>query len=178
MDESKVFEKYPVWMILVYYFFSFSVYAAGLYLVYLVFPLFSLLLFIYIMFLEVQVLREGCVRCYYYGKRCVCGKGKLAELLMKKDEKRKFNEKKLTMKNFIPSMLPMLVALISGIYLIFINLPGLDFLIIGLTIWPLLVTFLGNPVIYGKMACPHCRQRELGCPACEFFMKTEKKGKK
>lgn len=157
-------------------FFSFSVYLSGLYLLYLILPLFALLLFVHILYLEISVLRNGCTRCYYYGKRCTCAKGKVAKLFFRKDEKRKFNERKMTVKNFIPNMLPAIVTLIAGIYLVIQGLPNINFLIIGLAVWPLIVTFLGNPVIYGKMACPHCKQRELGCPACEFFMKMDKKG--
>ncbi|UCC92033.1 MAG: hypothetical protein JSV39_02115, partial [Candidatus Aenigmatarchaeota archaeon] len=167
--EEETFERYPAWMILVYYFFSFSVYLAGLYLLYLIWPFFALLLFIYILYLEVSVLREGCVRCYYYGKRCVCAKGKVAGVFFKKDEKRKFYEKEVTMKHMIPSMLPMIITLIAGIYLVIQSLPNINFIVIGIAVWPLIVTFFGNPIIYGKLACPHCKQRELGCPVCEFF---------
>ncbi len=164
------YESYPVWTALVYYFFSFSVYFAGLYLLYLIHPLLMLPLIAIILYLEISVLRNGCSRCYYYGKRCVCAKGKVAELFFKKSE-RKFNERKLTMKNFIPSMMPMIAAIVGGGYLVFTGLPALNPVIMALTVWPLLVMSLGNPAIYGKMACPHCKQRQLGCPACEFFMK-------
>jgi len=176
--KPKTFESYPAWMILVYYLFSFSVYLAGMYLTFLVWPLFSLAFFVYIFYLEIKVLREGCVRCYYYGKRCVCGKGKVAKMFFKKDEKRKFYEREIKMKDMIPSFLPMLITLVAGIYLVILGLPSINFLVIGIAVWPLIVTFLGNPIVYGKIACPHCKQRELGCPACDFFMKMEKKGKK
>lgn len=175
---GKTFEKYPAWMILVYYLASFSVYLAGLYLVYMIWPVFALFLFVYILYLEISVLREGCARCYYYGKRCVCAKGKVAKVFFKKDEKRKFYEKEITMKHMIPSMLPMVITLIAGIYLVIQGLPSINFIVIGIAVWPLIVTFFGNPIIYGKIACPYCKQRELGCPACDFFMKMEKKGKK
>ena len=82
------------------------------------------------------------------------------------------------MKDMIPSFLPMIVTIIAGIYLTYMSWPNFSLVIIGLTMWPLIVTFFGNPIIYGKMSCPHCKQRELGCPACDFFMKMEKKGKK
>lgn len=175
---GKTFESYPVWMIFVYYLVSFSIYLSGLYLTYLILPLFALVFFIYILFLEIQVLREGCVRCYYYGKRCVCGKGKIAKVFMKKDTKREFNEKEITMKDMIPSMLPTFVALIAGAYLTYQSWPNFSFIVIGLAVLPLILTFFGNPILYGKIACPHCKQGKLGCPACEFFMKMEKKGKK
>ncbi len=147
-------------------------------MLYLIWSFFALLLFIYILYLEISVLREGCVRCYYYGKRCVCAKGKIAKVFFKKDEKRKFGDKEVKMKDMIPSFIPMIVTLIAGIYLVIQGLPNINFLVIGLAVWPLIVTFFGNPIVYGKLACPHCKQRELGCPVCEFFMKMEKKGKK
>lgn len=172
------FESYPAWMIFVYYFASFTVYLAGLYLLYLVWPIFAPLLLIYIIYLEISVLRDGCVRCYYYGKRCVCGKGKIAGLFMKKDTKKKFYQRELSMKDFVPSMLPMIISLIAGGYLIYQGLPEFNFLILGIAVWPLIVTFLGNPIVYGKIACPHCKQGKLGCPACEFFIKKDKKDNK
>jgi len=173
MVNDKKFESYPVWMALVYYFFNFSVYCAGLYLLYLIHPLLTLPLFAIIVYLEVSVLKNGCTRCYYYGKRCVCAKGSVAKLFFRKSD-RKFNERKITGKSMIPSFLPTIVTVIAGLYLIWMKLPAIDPVIILLAAWPLIETLLGNPIIYGKMACPHCKQRELGCPACEFFMKKGK----
>ena len=172
--QTVTFENYPAWMIFVYYLVSFSVYLSGLYLTYLILPLFALAFFIYIMFLEFQLLREGCVKCYYYGKRCVCGKGKIAKMFFKKSEK-KFNEKEMTMKQFIPSMLPMIISLIAGAYLTYQSWPDFSYIVIGLAVLPLIITFFGNPILYGKVACPHCKQGEMGCPACDFFMKKDKK---
>jgi hypothetical protein len=176
--KEKLFESYPLWMTFVYYLVSLLIYLPGLYLTYLILPVFAILFFFYIMYLEIQVLREGCRRCYYYGKRCVCGKGKIAKVFMKKDTKVKFNEKEVTGKSMIPSMLPPFFALIAGIYLTYMSWPNFSFIIVGLAIIPLIVTFLGNPILYGKIACLHCKQGKLGCPACDFFMKMEKKGEK
>lgn len=162
-------------MIFVYYLVSFTVYLSGLYLLYLIWPILSALLLIYLIYLEISVLRDGCVRCYYYGKRCVCGKGKIAKLFMKKDTKKKFNYKELSMKDFIPSMIPTIIALIAGGYIIYTSLPEFSFIILGIAIWPLIATYVGNPIVYGKLACPHCKQGELGCPACDFFFKKDKK---
>jgi hypothetical protein len=176
--EGGTFERYPAWVVIVSNLISLSVCLAGVYLLYLIWPLFALLFVIYMIYLEVSVYREGCVRCYYYGKRCFSGRGKIAKLLFKKDEKRKFYEREVKMKHMIPSFLPMVITLIAGIYLVIQGLPNINFMVIGIAIWPLIVMFFGNPIIYGKLSCPHCKQREFGCPSCEFFMKMEKKGKK
>ncbi len=49
--------------------------------------------------------------------------------------------------------------------------PGHDDKGLAASLWPVLVMAAGNPVIYGKLACPHCKQGRIACPACEFFMK-------
>ena len=110
--------------------------------------------------------------CWYYGKACASGRGKLAPLLHKKGESKKFSEKDMSMKDMIPHFLVSIIPAITGVYLL---IQSFDLLVLGLAAWPLIVTFLANPIIYGKMSCPYCRQRKMGCPACEFFMKKEKK---
>lgn len=38
----------------------------------------------YILILEVRVLKTSCVDCYYFGKVCASGKGKLASLFFRR----------------------------------------------------------------------------------------------
>ena len=171
-EKPGCYESYPAWVVIVSNLVTFSVYGAGLYLLYLVWPWLGLLFLIYLLWLEDSVLREGCVCCWYYGKACASGRGKLAPLLHKKGESKKFSEKDMSMKDMIPHFLVSIIPAITGVYLL---IQSFDLLVLGLAAWPLIVTFLGNPIIYGKMSCPYCRQRKMGCPACEFFMKKEKK---
>ena len=35
----------------------------------------------------------------------------------------------------------------------------------------ILLTTLGNAIVRGSLACKHCMQRELGCPAEKLFSK-------
>jgi hypothetical protein len=35
----------------------------------------------------------------------------------------------------------------------------------------LVLAFAGNAAIRGSMACKFCKQRKLGCPACEMMVK-------
>lgn len=166
------FEKYPLWTVLVANFAIFSVYGAALYLVYAVRPIFALPFIIYVVYLEASVYVEGCANCCYYGKMCAFGRGKLAGIFVRKGDPKKFTEKTVSFKDFLPSSMVTVIPLIAGAWLL---LQGFSWLVIGLMAWPLVVTFLGNPVVYGKMACPNCRQAALGCPVCRFFMEKEKK---
>jgi hypothetical protein len=37
-----------------------------------------------------------------------------------------------------------------------------------------LLTFIGNGLVRGSLACKYCKQREIGCPAEQLFNKKKK----
>lgn len=171
MKES--FERYPTWIVIITNLVNFSIYASGTYLLWQINPILAALFLIYLLYLEATIYKEGCACCYYYGKLCAFGRGKLAKLFLKKDNPKKFCEREIGFKEMAPQFLVSLIPLAAGIFLL---LKGFDWLILGVTAWPLVIMFLGNPIIYGKLACLHCKQSQICCPACEFFMKRAKKG--
>lgn len=176
--QKKGFECYPLWMVLLYNIAAWSIPAAGLYLLYIIHPVLSVLLLIDVIYLESSIYREGCANCYYYGKRCVSGRGLFVKLLLKKGDPKKFTEKDVSFKDMLPSMVPSVATIIAGIYLL---ITSFSWLILVLTVWPVIVWFFGNPIVYGELACPNCKQAILGCPVCEMFKKqaleAEKKKK-
>jgi hypothetical protein len=174
VNKAKVFENYPTWMVFVTNLVSVSVYLDSLFLIYLVWPVLVIPFFIYMVCLELSVYREGCVNCYYYGKVCAFGRGKTAKIFLRKGDPKKFTEKTVGFRDFLPSSLVSIVPLAAGILLL---LQEFDWIILGLMVWPLIVMFLGNPVIYGEMACPNCKQAQICCPVCEFFKKRAQKKK-
>ena len=169
--QPKGFESYPLWMVLVYNLISLSVYFAGLYLLYLVRPWLALLFFIYILYLEVRTYKEGCVNCYYYGKVCVAGRGKIAKLFFKKGDPKNFCKRAVSFKDFIPHLLVSIIPIVAGIYLLIMDF---RWFILVLTVWPVIVWFAGNPIIYGELACPNCKQCQICCPVAQYFIKKEK----
>jgi len=171
-NQTEKYENYPAWIVLVYNLIAFSIYAAGLYLSYLIWPWLALAFLAYAIYLEVAIYREGCRYCYYYGKICVAGRGKIAKFFMKKGDPRKFTEKTVEFKDFIPTFLFSIMIIAAGIYLLIFR--GFDWIILGITLWPVII-FFGNQITYGQLACPHCKQGEVGCPACEYFMKAQEK---
>jgi hypothetical protein len=38
-------------------------------------------------------------------------------------------------------------------------------------IYPVFSWFAVNPILYGKLACLHCKQGSICCPALKFFTK-------
>jgi hypothetical protein len=173
--ETGCFDSYPAWIVLVTNLVSLSVYLAGLYLLYLIWPVLSLVFLLYILYMEFSLYREGCRHCWYFGKACAHGKGRIASVFFRKGKPEKFTDREFEAKDFIPHFMVALVPIAAGIYLL---LGGLDVLIAALAVWPLIATFVGSPLIYGRLACPHCRQGDLGCPACDFFLKKSRKKKK
>lgn len=176
MNNPRLHENYPLWKVLIYNLVILSVYAVGLYLMFRLHKIAGVLFLIYILFIEFSVYREGCRYCYYYGKRCVAGKGKIVPLIFKKGNQKKFCEKTLSFKDFIPSSLIVFIPVIAGICLM---IKDFNWVVLCLTLWPLIVNFIGNPIVYGEIACPHCKQGAKCCPAYEYFMKNyEPRGKK
>jgi len=170
---AKIYDKgFPLGTVLIMNFFMVTTYAAGVWLFSLINIFLGALFLIFIIYIESSVYREGCKYCFYYGKRCAFGRGLLAPLFMKKGDPKKFCEHELTRKDFIPTMLPAFLPLVAAVYIIFTQ--GFSWVVTLLGAYPFIVSFLGNPIFYGRMACPHCKQGSICCPAMEFFMKREK----
>ena len=92
--------------------------------------------------------------------------------LFKKGDPRRFCEKQVTWKNLLPQIMVTVFPLIGGAYLLWTSF---EWLILGLMLVPVIIWFLGNPLVYGKLACPHCRQGRICCPANDFFGKKVEK---
>lgn len=175
-NKPEAYEKYPLASVLISNLVYLSIYVIGIYLLYLIYPIFSLLFLIYILIMEYSIYKSGCSCCYYYGKRCAFGRGKIAPIIVKRKNPKEFCKKQVSFKKLIPSLLIVFIPVIAGIYLM---IQDFKWEILILTIWILAINFIGNPIIYGNLACPHCKQGRTCCPACEYFMKTyEPRGKR
>lgn len=128
----------------------------------------AVLYLISILAFEYRLLSKHCVNCYYYGKTCGFGKGRLSSLFFKKGDPSKFCEKEMSWKDVIPDLLLSLVPLLIGIVLIIIKF---DFLLLFAVILIIALTTIGNGFIRGRLTCHYCKQRESGCPAEKLFNK-------
>ena len=169
--KKKIYDNFPAWMIFIVNILTLLVYVAGAYIMFKLNLITGILYIIYLIILEFQVYREGCRYCFYYGKLCAFGKGAIAALFFKKGNPKKFCERKLSIKDFIPQLLVVLVPLIVGIALLISR--GFNIIILIALLYPLLSWFCVNPIIYGKIACIHCKQGSICCPALEFFTKKK-----
>ncbi|MFC1952143.1 hypothetical protein ACFLV8_00710 [Chloroflexota bacterium] len=171
MKSNECYESYPVWVIIIANLVSVCVYTIGALIIYQIGTIWFVLYLLYILLLEVKLLRTGCINCYYYGKYCAFGKGKLSRLLFKKGNPDIFSQKQIAWKDTVPDILVSVIPVTIGVVLLILNFNWL--LLLGVIIL-LLLTSIGNGVTRGSLACKHCKQLELGCPAQQLFNKNKR----
>jgi hypothetical protein len=170
--KPKAYESYPLSSVLVYNMVLLINYLAGIYIMARVHYFSGIGFALYVILMEYKTYREGCVNCWYYGKRCFSGRGLLVKRFLKKGDPKKFCEKKVTAKDLVPLVLVLVFPTIGAAWLLWMNF---EWLILGLVAIPWIIWFIGNPLIYGKLACLHCRQGRKCCPANDFFGKKVEK---
>lgn len=129
-----------------------------------------ILYILYVIYLEFKLMQTSCRNCYYYDKYCAFGKGKLCSLIYPKGKPEKFFQRKITRKNILPDMLISIVPIIIGVVLMTRHFNR--WILIGI-IAIIALTTQGNSYCRGKLACPHCHQKD-NCPALKFFSKLKK----
>ncbi|MBN1695017.1 hypothetical protein JW879_06425 [candidate division WOR-3 bacterium] len=168
MNKIECYENYPYWIIIVSNILQLSIYAIGVIIIKPLGIIWLLIYLAYIVFLEIRLLKKSCVICYYYGKICAFGKGKISSLLFKKGEGFTGN---FTWKDLIPDMLVAVIPIIIGIVRLIMDFNCLLLLLIILLF---LLVSKGNEFVRGSLACKYCKQREINCPADKMFNKEKK----
>ena len=168
MSEIKIYQNFPLRIVIVCNLLPILIYAGGATILAGFNLWISLAYLLFCLWLEYRVLKYSCANCYYYGKICGSGKGKLCSLLFKPGDPQAFVQKEVSWIELIPDFLVSLIPLVGGVILLILNF---DWLTVVLLILLLSLTFGGNAVVRGNFMCKHCRQRELGCPAEKLFNK-------
>lgn len=169
----KTFENYPTGIVIMSILFSILIYIIGAYILYKLWVGFFVLYVVYCFWCEKRVLRKSCINCYYYGKRCCFGRGKLCSWIFKKGNAREFIKTKISWIHILPDFLVAIFPIIGAVALLIINF---SWSILILIIILIILFFVGTPAIRGY-SCAHCKQRRLGCPAEQLFNKKEGKKK-
>lgn len=172
--EPRAFKKYPLSTVLITNSVIVIIWIISVYLVWQLGRFLGILFIIYIIGLEFFIYKHGCSCCYYYGKRCAFGRGKIAPFLVRRDNPQKFCQRKVTCLNLLPVILGSLIPVIAGLILL---IRSFSWPILILTLIPVANWFFINPLIYGKLICLHCQQGRICCPANDFFGKKVSKRK-
>lgn len=174
MAEFIMMEKYPLWIPLASIAQTLAIYSIGAVLL-TGFGLIPVLLYLlFCVWAEFRVLSMSCRYCYYYGKLCGTGKGMIAPLFFKKGDPQAFLDKAIGLKELIPDFLVFLVPVVAGIVHLFIRF---SFIRLGLIVIIVLLALPLSGYMRTCYLCANCKQRELGCPASEYFSKGQKGGK-
>ena len=166
-----MFENYPCWIILVSNLVSIAIYLIGAFIIYQLGTIGLLFYLVFIFGLEIRLMKRSCVNCYYYGKYCAFGKGKISSLFFKRGNSHKFIKDKITWKDILPDFLVSIIPIIAGIVLLILNF---NWLIISLIVLLIIFASAGNSFVRGSLACKFCKQREIGCPAEQLFNRAKK----
>jgi hypothetical protein len=168
METAKKYENYPVRIVVVSVLSSLILYSMGFLIINRLGLIFSASYLVFILTLEYKLLRYHCTGCYYWGKTCGFGRGRLSSILFKKGDPTKFCNNNFTWKDMIPDLLVSLLPLITGIVLLIIRF---DLFLLLAVVVIVFLTTAGNGFIRGSLTCRHCVQAASGCPAYELFNK-------
>jgi hypothetical protein len=163
------YENYPFWMIALANLVSLSIYALGIFIFAQWGIIVGIIYFIYCILVEINLYRNGCANCYYYDKYCSFGRGKICAVLFSKGDPQKFINRKPTWKDILPDLMLLIFPVIAGIISLILQY---SWVVLGAIVIIIILSFLGNAFIRGSIACKHCKQKELGCPAAQLFNQT------
>lgn len=172
MKQGVCFENFPLSILFIANVVSLLTYLIGAFIIYKIGLIWLVLYLLFIGFLEFRLISGHCVNCYYYGKTCAFGKGRLCALFFKKGTSKKFNQLKITWRDILPDFLVSLVPTLVGIILLVLTF---EWVLLFSVIALLLLAFVGTATVRSKLACKYCKQRKLGCPAQKLFETKEKK---
>ena len=164
----KIYYNFPFWIVILSNSVSVLIYLSGFIITLSLSWIAAILYLIFILALECRLLSKHCVNCYYWGKTCGFGKGRLSSLFFKKGDPSKFCENSFAWKDMIPDLLVPLVPLLIAIVLMIIKF---NLILLFSTIILITLTTSGNGFIRGNLTCKYCKQRETGCKAEQLFSK-------
>jgi hypothetical protein len=164
--EFSGFERYPLGTMLAANTVAWAIYGIGLFLMALHGTAPALIYAACCLWVEFRVLTKSCRNCWYYGRRCGFGKGKLCALLFPKGDPADFLRKDITWSDIVPDFAVGLLPVVAGAVLL---VRRFSWSLLGLVLLLLFLTTAGNAIVRRVLVCSHCKQRELGCPAQKLF---------
>ncbi len=169
MKHVEYYENYPLSTVLTASLLQLSIFSMGAYIISLTGLIWMAVYIIFILWMEIRLMTKSCVNCYYYGKTCFSGMGRLAPLF-KKGDPDKFINGEISLVDVIPDFIVSFAPAVAGIILLVkdfsVPLLAVVLSLIALTTW-------GNGFVRSTLACKNCKQRLLGCPAERMLNKRK-----
>ena len=171
MDNIEKHESFPASMVLPAVVVSTSIYVVGAYILAALTVWLCILYVLYCVWIELRILKHSCVDCYYYGKLCGLGRGRLCSLVFGRGDPQRFIDKDVSWLDLLPDFMVMTLPAIAAVILL---IRDFTWPVLVLLVLLLVLSFGANAVIRGSFACKYCKQRELGCPAERLFNKESR----
>lgn len=168
MSNTQTYERYPVWIPVASWTLALSIDVLGAVILFRLSNVLPVFYVVFLMWVEYRVLKYSCVNCYYCGKMCGLGRGKLAGFVFKRPDPEKFARTGVAWKDLVPDLLVLVLPLAGGIILL---MRDFDWLTLGMVGSLVVLGLPGNGLVRGKLVCKYCKQREIGCPAEKLFSK-------
>ena len=172
MINTKSFENFPLWIPFITILVSIISYIIGAIILSGFGIIFSILYIFYCIGVELLVILRSCKDCWYYGRICGVGKGKIAPLFVKKGDTKKFADRDISMLHLIPDFMVVVLPLVGGLILLILNF---SIVVLVLMVILAILFFGGTAFIRGSFACKYCKQKDIGCPAYDVFNKKKEK---
>ena len=170
MGTIKRYENYPAATVMLSGLVALSIYTLGFLVILRTGFIYSVIYLLYILVLEYRLVKNHCTDCYYWGKTCAFGRGRISALFFRKHTQSRFCSKQMTWKDILPDFLVSLVPLVTGIIILILLF---DFALLVSLLLLVLLTTIGNGFVRGTLACKYCKQKDLGCPADALFNKKK-----
>jgi hypothetical protein len=165
--ENEKYENYPIKIVCISATLTILSYLFGTVVFYILHPILGILFLCLVISTIIISMKLRCTHCYYLGKYCNFGLGKLAALLFKKGDPSEFKNPKLVITTAIVSFGTMLLPIIAGIIIILMDLTVFS---LSLFLGYILIGIAPNFVVRGRF-CEKCVQGQLGCPSYEQMIK-------
>ena len=167
--DNKTYDDFPLHIVLLCNAVNISIYIVGAFIIAPLGNIYIALYVLYCLLLETRVMVISCRDCYYYGKKCAFGKGRICSIFFKKGTPKRFLSKNITWLDILPDFLVSIVPLAIGIIRLF---KSFSWVMLSLVIVLCIVAFPLTGFIRSSVSCKFCRQREIGCPALQLFAKN------
>ena len=165
----EAYDQFPLPLVLLCVAVNILIYAIGAYLIAPLGIILVVLYLLYCLWMEIRVSIMSCRDCYYYGKWCPFGRGKICFLLFKKGSPERFKNKKISWINLVPDFLVSLIPLAIGVFYLVqsFSWARLSFILVLVMIAFPVIGFMRSSI-----SCKFCKQKEIGCPAMQLFTKN------
>ncbi len=169
---NEVYDPFPLPLVLFCFAVNISIYVIGAYLIAPLGKIFVVLYLLYCLWMEVRVSIMSCRDCYYYGRWCAFGRGKICSVFFRKGSPERFKKRKISWINLVPDFLVSLIPLAIGVFHLVqsFNWVRLSFILILV-----IIAFPATGFVRSSISCRFCKQKEIGCPAIQLFARNGQK---